>query len=80
MAALDVVPDMQTRVIEYYNYLWSRAKGQQIKDLLVDAPYCLQSELWLAITFDMLEHVCITFDLRARAFCFLYARVRTYHI
>ena len=57
MTDQDVPEVMQGRVLEYYQYLWARSKGQQMQELFADAPYCLQSELFLTITYDMLNNV-----------------------
>ena len=60
MTDQDVPEVMQGRVLEYYQYLWARSKGQQMQELFADAPYCLQSELFLTITYDMLNNVRTT--------------------
>ena len=57
MTDQEVPRDMQKRVIDYYNYLWVRSRGQDVKNLFKDAPYCLRSEIYFAVMQDMLENV-----------------------
>ena len=56
----EVPRDMQKRVIDYYNYLWMRSRGQDVQNLFKDAPYCLRSEIYMAVMKDMIEHVRIS--------------------
>ena len=60
MADQKVPPNLQKRVINSYNYIWVRNRGHDVKRLFSDAPYCLQSEVYLAVTRDMLENVSQT--------------------
>ena len=53
-----VKKDMQKHVIDYHNYVWARNRGKDVKVLFQDAPYCLQADVYLEITRDMLENVC----------------------
>ena len=52
-----VTSKLQQKVLRYYEYLWARNRGLKIKDLLADAPFCLQCEIYLSITFEMLQSV-----------------------
>lgn len=72
------VPEaMQKRVLDYHSYLWARNKGQNIKELISDAPYTLQDELMLITSFDMLISVCVAFQVIAISFK---ARCSCWHV
>ena len=59
MKDLQIPADVQKRVIDYHNYVWARNRGKDVKVLFQDAPYCLQAEVYMEITRDMLENVCL---------------------
>ena len=58
-----VTSKLQQKVLRYYEYLWARNRGLKIKDLLADAPFCLQCEIYLSITFEMLQSVSVHIEL-----------------
>ena len=57
MKDLDIPEAMQKRVLDYHTYLWARNKGQNIKELISDAPYTLQAELMFTVAGKMLDSV-----------------------
>ena len=59
MEDLQVPRILQKRVTDYHKYVWARNRGKDVKVLFQDAPYCLQAEVYLEITRDMLENVCL---------------------
>ena len=56
--------NLQSKVLEYYEYLWARNRGLDIKELLSDVPFCMQCEIYLSITFEMLQSVRVQKKLR----------------
>ena len=52
-----VSSSLQTRVMNYLGYLWLRNKGADRQELLVDMPLCMQAELSLAITHQLISNV-----------------------
>ena len=61
---------LQSKVLEYYEYLWARNRGLDIKELLSDVPFCMQCEIYLSITFEMLQSVRVSTELHY--FCSVY--------
>ena len=59
MEDLQVPRILQKRVTDYHKYVWARNRGKDVKVLFQDAPYCLQAEVYMEITRDMLENVCL---------------------
>ena len=55
MVDQDVPRPLQQRVISYFDYLWIRNKGVDIKELCSDAPVCLAAELYLEVARPMFE-------------------------
>ncbi|XP_013389400.1 potassium voltage-gated channel subfamily H member 6, partial [Lingula anatina] len=49
LADLNVPPHLKDQVVNYYHYQWQRKKGVDLRSLMVDCPYTLQSELALQI-------------------------------
>ncbi|XP_070566365.1 uncharacterized protein [Ptychodera flava] len=37
---------LQKKVVSYYDYIWMRSKGVDVKELFKDAPSCLHAEIW----------------------------------
>ena len=58
---------LQTRVMNFFDYLWLRNKGaDRQQELLADMPSCMQAELFLTITQQLIRHV------RKTSFCTFY--------
>jgi len=53
---------LQHRVISYFDYLWMRNKGVDIKSLFHDCPSCLKSELFLEIARPMFKAISLLGD------------------
>ena len=51
---------VQSRVLNFFDYLWVRNKGTDPQILLEDMPYCMQSEVSLATTESLIKQVCIS--------------------
>lgn len=45
------------RVLAFFDYLWVRNKGTDRQNLLNDMPYCMQAEVSLATTEELLKKV-----------------------
>ncbi len=48
---------MRHRVMNFFDYLWVRNKGTDRQSLLHDMPYCMQAEVSLATTENLLREV-----------------------
>jgi len=48
---------LKHRVLDFFEYLWVRNKGTDRRNLLSDLPYCMQAEVSLATTEDLLKKV-----------------------
>ena len=48
---------VQSRVLNFFDYLWIRNKGTDPQVLLEDMPYCMQSEVSLATTESLIKQV-----------------------
>lgn len=51
---------VQGRVLNFFDYLWIRNKGTDPQCLLEDMPYCMQSEVSLATTENLIKQVHYT--------------------
>lgn len=54
---------VQSRVLNFFDYLWVRNKGTDPQFLLEDMPYCMQSEVSLATTETLIRKVHPTSNL-----------------
>jgi CRP-like cAMP-binding protein len=54
---------MQTRVVNYFEYLWSRNKGMDRSGLFQDMPQCMHSEVTLSASEHLLRRVPIFADI-----------------
>ena len=52
-----VPANLQKRVVDYYEYLWLRTSGVEIKEMFRDTPPCLLAEIHLEIARDMIKAV-----------------------
>jgi hypothetical protein len=50
--------DMQERVLEYYDYVWERNKGIDVKNLFEDMPSTFKSEVALSLNNAIIDKVC----------------------
>ena len=54
-----VPKQLHSRIFNHYQYYWYRCKGKDAKELLYEAPYCLQVEVYDIIFQDMLDSVSV---------------------
>ncbi|KAJ3238271.1 Kinesin-like protein kif27 [Chytriomyces hyalinus] len=55
----DMDSDMQERVLEYYDYMWERNKGIDVKNLFEDMPSTFKSEVALSLNNSIIEKASI---------------------
>ncbi|KAJ3330919.1 Kinesin-like protein kif27 [Blyttiomyces sp. JEL0837] len=55
MADRDMDMDMQERVIDYYDYVWERNKGIDVKNLFEDMPSTFKSEVALSLNGGIID-------------------------
>ncbi|KAJ3081216.1 hypothetical protein HDU99_006275 [Rhizoclosmatium hyalinum] len=55
----DMDSDMQERVLEYYDYMWERNKGIDVKNLFEDMPTTFKSEVALSLNNAIIEKAAI---------------------
>ena len=48
---------LQNRVLKYFDYLWVRNKGVDRQSLFKDIPSCMQAEVSLATTEELIKSV-----------------------
>ncbi|KAJ3382973.1 Kinesin-like protein kif27 [Entophlyctis sp. JEL0112] len=53
----DMDSDMQERVLEYYDYMWERNKGIDVKNLFEDMPSTFKSEVALSLNAAIIDKV-----------------------
>ena len=54
-----VPKQLHSRIFNHYQYYWYRCKGKDAKELLYEAPYCLEVEVYDIIFQDMLDSVSV---------------------
>ncbi|XP_071795542.1 uncharacterized protein [Asterias amurensis] len=59
---------LRNRVVAYFDYLWMRNKGIDQHGLFKDAPFCLQTEIGLAVNENNLKKVPLFEDAEASFF------------
>ncbi|KAJ3316417.1 Kinesin-like protein kif27 [Blyttiomyces sp. JEL0837] len=55
----DMEQDMQERVLEYYDYMWERNKGIDVKNLFEDMPSTFRSEVALSLNNAIIDKATI---------------------
>ncbi|XP_077978719.1 uncharacterized protein LOC144434138 [Glandiceps talaboti] len=50
---------LQKKVVSYYDYIWMRNKGVDIKNLLKDSPSCMHAAIWLGANEHLLKKVAM---------------------
>ncbi|KAJ3074202.1 Kinesin-like protein kif27 [Podochytrium sp. JEL0797] len=55
----DMDADMQERVLEYYDYMWERNKGIDVKNLFEDMPSTFKSEVALSLNHAIISKAAI---------------------
>ncbi|KAJ3029003.1 UNVERIFIED_CONTAM: hypothetical protein HDU68_000373 [Siphonaria sp. JEL0065] len=55
----DMDSDMQERVLEYYDYMWERNKGIDVKNLFEDMPSTFKSEVALSLNHGIIDKAVI---------------------
>ncbi|KAJ3029807.1 UNVERIFIED_CONTAM: Kinesin-like protein kif27 [Siphonaria sp. JEL0065] len=55
----DMDSDMQERVLEYYDYMWERNKGIDVKNLFEDMPSTFKSEVALSLNHAIIDKAAI---------------------
>ncbi|KAJ3354426.1 Kinesin-like protein kif27 [Entophlyctis luteolus] len=55
----DMDSDMQERVLEYYDYMWERNKGIDVKNLFEDMPSTFKSEVALSLNAAIIDKSAI---------------------
>ncbi|KAJ3217203.1 Kinesin-like protein kif27 [Dinochytrium kinnereticum] len=55
MGDRDMDSDMQERVLDYYDYMWERNKGIDVKNLFEDMPSTFRSEVGLSLNNAIIE-------------------------
>ena len=53
----EVPRSLKDKIIDYFDYLWKRNEGENIKLLLRDAPSTLLAELYVSLTKNMINQV-----------------------
>ena len=48
---------LQNRVLKFFDYIWVRNKGVDRQSLLEDMPSCMQAEVSLATTENLIKRV-----------------------
>ncbi|KAI8621437.1 hypothetical protein BC830DRAFT_1094519 [Chytriomyces sp. MP71] len=81
----DMDSDMQERVLEYYDYMWERNKGIDVKNLFEDMPSTFKSEVALSLNNSIIDKVghfefllvLIVITIPGKHFCRMFNRFQT---
>jgi hypothetical protein len=57
MVTREMDGDMQERVVDYYDYVWDRNRGIDVKNLFDDMPITLRSEVALSLNNQIIDKV-----------------------
>ncbi|KAJ3166551.1 hypothetical protein HK101_011925 [Irineochytrium annulatum] len=80
MSDRDMDSDMQERVLDYYDYMWERNKGIDVKNLFEDMPSTFKSEVALSLNNAIIEKVKKTATLgKARMVLTLHFQANIFH-
>jgi hypothetical protein len=59
MVTREMDPDMQERVVDYYDYVWDRNRGIDVKNLFQDMPITFRSEVALSLNIQIIDKAAI---------------------
>lgn len=60
MITREMEPEMQERVVDYYDYVWERNRGIDVKNLFEDMPITFKSEVALSLNNQIIDKVLLT--------------------
>ena len=61
---------LQNRVLKYFDYLWVRNKGVDRQSLFKDIPSCMQAEVSLATTEELIKSVSTILHVTVSNTCY----------
>ncbi|KAL3900407.1 MAG: hypothetical protein SGCHY_001360 [Lobulomycetales sp.] len=59
MITREMEPEMQERVVDYYDYVWERNRGIDVKNLFEDMPITFKSEVALSLNNQIIDKAAI---------------------
>jgi hypothetical protein len=57
MVTREMDGEMQERVVDYYDYVWDRNRGIDVKNLFEDMPITFRSEVALSLNNQIIDKV-----------------------